>query len=103
MSVRLPKGVRARDIAVTMKFDTIKFALKNGHSMDKEEGGGKGGETTLLQRLQSGLKLHEKIDPDCSTWSVAEGNLVFNLNKRRETTWASLYEWVPHNDVLIDD
>ena len=94
VSVRLPKGVRAKDLAVTIKYNLVKFALKNGHSMDEEEGaaGGETGSTTLLQRLLAGLRLYQKIDSDCSTWSLDDGQLVVSLAKRQARDWPALYE-----------
>ena len=51
----------------------------------------KGG-VTLLERLQRGLKLYQKVDPDCSTWSLDDGQLVITLAKREPREWTALYE-----------
>ena len=99
VTIALPKGVKGRDISVTMKYNLIQFRLKNGFSMsddneEKDSSTGRG--ATLLQRLQSGLIPFQQIDPDESSWSLVDGNLVITLNKKEpqygeRVWWRSLY------------
>lgn len=94
--IALPKGVKGRDISVTMKYNLIQFRLKNGFSMsDDDEKKDSSTETgaTLLQRLQSGLTPYSPIDPDLSTWSLVDGNLVISLTKKKSLWhWRALYK-----------
>ena len=58
----------------------------------EEVGGEDERSKTLLHRLQSGLNLYQKVDPDCSTWSLDDGHLVITLAKRESREWTALYE-----------
>ena len=89
--VDLPAGVKGRDISVTIKYNLIKFGLKNGHSMAEEGDENAEGSQTLLQRLFTGLNLHGRIDTDISTWSLVDGQLLINLTKRESNYWSNLY------------
>ena len=84
VTIDLPEGVKARDVSVTIKYNLIKFDLKNGHSMDDE---GLGPSKTLLERLSAGVKLYDNIDPELSTWTLSDGVLVITLTKRESFTW----------------
>ena len=96
VSIALPNGVKGRDISVTMKYNMVQFRLKNGFSMgDDDEKKDSSTETgaTLLQRLQSGLTPYSQIDPDLSTWSLVDGNLVITLTKKKLAWhWRALYK-----------
>ena len=91
VTIALPKGVRTKDIAVTIKPSLIQFRLKNGYSMGEDEEK----RDPLLKRIQSGMTLFQEIDSDDSTWSLVEGQLVITLNKRkilgRYVRWLDLY------------
>ena len=90
--IALPKGVRGRDISVIIKYNLIKFGLKNGHSMTEESGEDEGqSEPTLLKRISTGLVPSDNIDPDASTWTLSDGQLVISLIKRKATMWDDLY------------
>ena len=102
VTIALPKGVRSRDITVTIKSSLIQFRLKNGYSMnEEEEKRGRDTGQTLLGRIQSGLTLFKEIDPDESTWSIVDGQLSITLNKKQpklqplydgHLDWDSLYK-----------
>ena len=81
--IDLPKGVRGRDISVILKYDWIKFGLKNGHSMPEESDEN----NTLLRALLTGQKLYLPIDPELSTWTLADGQLVIALTKKSASYW----------------
>ena len=85
--IALPKGVKGRDISVTIKYNWIKFGLKNGHSMPEESDK----DNKILQGLLSGQELYRIIDADLSTWTLADGQLVITLQKRKEEYWRALY------------
>ena len=91
LTIDLPKGVKGRDISVTMKYNLIKFGLKNGHSMAgmKDDAEGESG-PTLLQRLLNGMVPYHNIDPDISTWTLVDGQLVITLVKRKAIEWKFL-------------
>ena len=104
VTIALPKGVRSRDIAVTIKSNLIQVRLKNGCSMNEEEvkrDHTRDAGQTLLGRIQSGLKLFKEIDPGESTWSLVDGQLTITLNKKQpklqplydgHLQWDSLYK-----------
>ena len=92
VTIDLPKGVSARDISVTIKYNLIQFRLKNGYSMDEEGNEDTGGQKTLLQRLLTGLNLYDNVDPDLSTWTLADGQLTIALTKRESLKWNDLYD-----------
>ena len=98
VSIKLPAGVRGKDIAVTIKHNSLTFALKNGHSMPATRGKdmpattGEAKALTLLQRLRTGLRLYQKVDPGYSTWTLDEGQLLITLAKREGRQWTALYE-----------
>ena len=91
LTIDLPKGVKGRDISVTIKYNLVKFGLKNGHSMAgiKDDAQGQLG-PTLLQRLLTGLVPYQHIDPDISTWTLVDGQLFISLIKRKPIRWMSL-------------
>ena len=100
VTIALPKGVRSRDIAVTIKSSLIQFRLKNGYSMHEGHHTRDTGQT-LLGRIQSGLTLFKEIDPGESTWSLVDGQLTITLNKKQpklqplydgHLQWDSLYK-----------
>ena len=88
MHIALPKGVKGRDISVTIKYNWIKFGLKNGHSMPEESDK----DNKILQGLLSGQELYRIIDADLSTWTLADGQLVISLTKRKPDLWKKLYK-----------
>ena len=92
VTIDLPKGVKSRDISVTMKYNWIKFGLKNGYSMTEKGNKNEERSNRLLRRLLTGLNLYDKIDPDLSSWSLVDGKLVISLAKRDpEDSWIELY------------
>ena len=92
VTVALPEGVKGRDISLTVKYNLIRFALKNGHSMAGLGNGDEGESTpTLLHRLSTGLVPQQNIDPDLSTWTVVDGQLVITLVKPKAMRWTDLY------------
>ena len=86
--IDLPKGVKGRDISVILKYDWIKFGLKNGHSMPEESDK----DNKLLQGLLSGQELYLPVDHELSTWTLADGQLVISLTKRKPDLWKKLYK-----------
>ena len=86
--IALPKGGKGRDISVTIKYDWIKFGLKNGHSMPEESDK----DNKLLQGLLSGQELYLPVDHELSTWTLADGQLVISLTKRKPDLWKKLYK-----------
>lgn len=63
--------------------------------MDEEGNEDTGGQKTLLQRLLTGLNLYDNVDPDLSTWTLADGQLTIALTKRESLKWNDLYDkWV---------
>ena len=93
VTIALPKGVKGRDISVTIKYNMVKFALKNGHSMPEESSKDK----TLLQRLLTGLEPTAIIDPELSTWTLADGQLVISLTKKSTSYWRYPL-WLPEKE-----
>lgn len=70
LSLPLPEGVRARDLAVTIKRNALKVACKAG------------GGDTLLDDV-----LFDTIKEEDSTWSVSEGTLEITLEKTSQDRW----------------
>ena len=76
---------------MTIKYNLVKFGLKNGHSMaGMKDAEGESG-PTLLQRLLIGMVPYHNIDYEFSTWTLADGQLVITLIKRNENHWRNLY------------
>ena len=82
--------MKGRDISVIIKYNLIKFGLKNGHSMADEDNKIES-KPTLLHRVLTGLHLHQIIDTDLSTWTLADGQLMIALTKRKTGHWSSLF------------
>ena len=80
--------MKGRDISVTMKYNLVKFGLKNGHSMDGMKDAEGESEPTVLQRLLTGMIPYQNIDPDTSTWTLVDGQLVITLVKRKANRWS---------------
>ena len=94
VTIALPKGVRSRDITVTIKSSLIQVRLKNGYSMDEEEEGKNQSGETLLKKIQSGLTLFLEVNPDDSTWDLVDGQLVIMLTKRRPLPYSGNVGWL---------
>ena len=97
--IELPKGVKSRDISVTIKSNSVKFGLKNGFTLEEKElpqnvteKNGPKKQPSLLTKLKSGLTPFHSIDPDVSAWTLDSGQLVITLGKRdtNEKNWAQL-------------
>ena len=91
VTIALPKGVKGRDISVTIKYNSIKFGLKNGHSMPEESDKDKARLMTLSRHLMRGLELYQLIDVELSAWTIDDGQLVITLAKRKKGYWRDLY------------
>ena len=92
MTIDLPNGAKARDISLTIKYNLIRFGLKNGYSMAgiKDDAEGESG-PTLLRRLLIGMIPFEIIDYELSTWTLVDGQLMISLAKRKAAFWKDLY------------
>ena len=90
--IDLPSSVKARDISLTIKYNLIKFGLKNGHAMPEEDPTEDDKRSqTLLQLLLSGMTLFSTIDTDMSTWTASDGHLVISLTKKDPMEWDTLF------------
>ena len=94
VTIDLPEGAKAKDIEVIIKYNYVKFGLKNGYAMDNKKGHtNEGRSNPVLRRLLTGLNLYGKIDPRWSTWALSDDHkLVISLAKREESVmWSNLY------------
>ena len=92
VTIDLPKGAKARDVSVIIKYNYIKFGLKKGTMENWNDHANVVRANPTLRRLVNGLSLFRRIDPDQSTWAVSDDNkLVISLAKREPVLWSNLY------------